>query len=222
MTNLNFLFLHSNSITSWDNMTDISSITSLLHLTLYSNPVASIPGYRHYMINSCSSLLALDEYVITDEERFEDASFGSRFRALNRYMKIYAPDFVEHLTAEKHIFNMEVDIYRLKRIYERNSPVIRVQTMFRGYRVRNDYANFFSKRKSAIIKIQKVIRGWLMRFNIKKELKEMLKEKHIEFLLMTNQEIAERWAGIKIARVLGRKLKERKRRRLELRSVLLM
>jgi hypothetical protein len=50
---------------------------------MYSNPVASIPGYRHFVVNSCFSLLALDEYIITDEERFEDAAFGKRFRALN-------------------------------------------------------------------------------------------------------------------------------------------
>ncbi len=38
----------------------------LLHLSLFNNPVVNIPGYRHFMVNSCKTLLALATYIITD------------------------------------------------------------------------------------------------------------------------------------------------------------
>ena len=82
------------------------------------------PGYRHFIVNSLPFLKALDNFVITDEERIEDASFGYRFRGLNEYMKLHVPDYNNEKSAEQHLFNLEVDVYRLKRIFERNSPSI--------------------------------------------------------------------------------------------------
>ena len=93
-----------------------------------------MPGYRHFLVNSMNSLLALDNYVITDEERIEDASFGYRFRGLNEFMKLHIPDYAKEKSAEQHLFNLEVDVYRLKRIFERNSPSIMIQSLYRGYR----------------------------------------------------------------------------------------
>ena len=47
-----------------------------------------------------TSLLALDNFVITDEERIEDASFGYRFRGLNEFMKLHIPDYSKEKSAE--------------------------------------------------------------------------------------------------------------------------
>jgi hypothetical protein len=96
----------------------------ILHITLFSNPVCNVAGYRHFMVNSIPALKALDYHVITDEERIEDASFGYRFRGLNEFMKLYIPDYEHEASAEKHLISLDVDIYRLKRIFERNSPSI--------------------------------------------------------------------------------------------------
>ena len=100
------------------------TLPAILHITLHSNPVCAIPGYRHFIVNSLPCLKALDNFVITDEERIEDASFGYRFRGLNEYMKLHIPDYLNEKSAEQHLFNLEVDVYRLKRIFERNSPSI--------------------------------------------------------------------------------------------------
>lgn len=97
------------------------------------------------------SLLALDNFVITDEERIEDASFGYRFRGLNEFMKLHIPDYAKEKSAEQHLFNLEVDIYRLKRIFERNSPSILIQSLYRGYRSRNFVKVYFNERKQKII-----------------------------------------------------------------------
>jgi len=92
-------------------------------------------------------LLALDNFVITDEERIEDASFGYRFRGLNEFMKLHIPDYAKEKSAEQHLFNLEVDIYRLKRIFERNSPSILIQSLYRGYRSRNYVKIYFNERR---------------------------------------------------------------------------
>ena len=83
-----------------------------------------------------TSLKALDEYIITDEERIDDAGFGARFRALSPYMRIYVPEFIEGLTADEHLFQIDIEIYKLKRLFERNSPSIRIQAFFRGVKKR--------------------------------------------------------------------------------------
>jgi phage terminase large subunit len=141
---------------------------------LYNNPVCAIPGYRHFIVNSIPGLKALDNFVITDEERIEDASFGYRFRALNEYMKLHIPDYLNEKSAEQHLFNLDVDVYRLKRIFERNSPSILIQSLFRGYKSRNSQKIENNKRVNNVKKIQKVVRGWLARRRFEKDLKDLL------------------------------------------------
>ena len=72
----------------------------MIHVTLFSNPVCNIPGYRHFIVNSIPGLKALDNFVITDEERIEDASFGNRFRGLNEYMAWHITDYSHEPSAE--------------------------------------------------------------------------------------------------------------------------
>lgn len=73
--------------------------------------------------------------MVTDEERIEGAKFSGRFRALSENMHIsmpyFAQDYSNETSAERHIFNLEIDIYRLKRHFEKSSPVILIQSMFR-------------------------------------------------------------------------------------------
>jgi len=120
------------------------------------------------------SLLALDNHIITDEERIEDASFGYRYRALNEYMKLHIPDYAKEKSAEQHLFNLEVDVYRLRRIFERNSPSTMIQAIFRGFRQRHYVRIKAVDNEKKVVKIQKVIRGWLVRNRFKKELMDML------------------------------------------------
>lgn len=97
---LKFLYLHNNSIGKWQDIQSLVSLPAVMHITLFANPVCAIPGYRHFIVNSIPGLKALDTFVITDEERIEDASFGYRFRALNEYMKLHIPDYKNETSAE--------------------------------------------------------------------------------------------------------------------------
>jgi hypothetical protein len=128
-------------------------------------------------------------------------------------MKIYIPEFIPNLSAEKHLFNFEVDIYRLKRIFERNSPSIRIQSLFRGFRVRTTYKNYFKRKRKSIIKIQKLVRGWILRKNMRRELYDIMKEEGLAHLTFTSQQIRERVAKAKIVKAIRfhvKRIRERK------------
>jgi hypothetical protein len=173
-------------------------------------------------VNSCRTLLALDNYIVTDEERIEDASFGYRYRALNEFMKLHIPDYAKEKSAEQHLFNLEVDVYRLKRIFERNSPSIMIQAVYRGYRQRNRVRQKMQDKMFKIIKIQKVVRGWITRHRFKKDLYDMLALSNQQFLLLSNKEIRQKNAGSVIKRFMLKKYREKKREQLEHRSALII
>jgi hypothetical protein len=195
------MYLHNNNISNWNDMQALTTMPQIMHITLYSNPVCSIPGYRHFLVNSINSLLALDNFVITDEERIEDASFGYRFRGLNEFMKLHIPDYTKEKSAEQHLFNLEVDVYRLRRIFERNSPSVLIQSLYRGYKSRNHVKVYFNERRGKIVKIQKIARGFLLRLKLKRDLRDMLRrtdEGNLEHLMMSNVELRKRAAATRI------------------------
>lgn len=140
-------------------------------------------------------LKALDNYIITDEERIEDASFGYRFRGLNEFMKLHIPDYTNERSAEQHLLNLDVDVYRLKRIYERNSPSILIQSFWRGCASRNNAKGYYKKRLTSIVKLQGWFRAVLARKQYLSELQALLKTTGDEDLLMTNEEIERRDKG---------------------------
>lgn len=142
---------------------------------MYSNPVSNL-GYRHFLVNSLQSLLALDMHIITDEERSEDVSFGDRFRAMSDYMRISVPDYTKESDARNHLISLNRDAYELKRIYERNSPSVMIQRIFRGFRIRKNISNSIGIKRESVIKIQKVARGFILRTRLKNELKKYMKE----------------------------------------------
>ena len=134
MYSLRLLYLHDNQISTWEEMSKLTALPNILHITLYDNACSTIEGYRLYIVNSIPTLIALDLHVITDEERIEGASFDGYYKAQSDNMAIPITDYSHEDSAERHIFNLEIDIWRLKRLFERSSPVIRIQTIFRGYR----------------------------------------------------------------------------------------
>jgi myosin heavy subunit len=136
----------------------------------------------------------MDLYVITDEERIEDASYGNRFKAMNEFMLIQLPEFKENMSAEKHIDTLDAELYQLRRRYELNSPIIRIQAAYRAFKVRQKYSKRLTKVRWAIRKIQKVYRGFKLRNKMKKELYELMAIKKTPYLMMSNEEMKEYYA----------------------------
>ena len=164
-------------------------------------------------MNSISGLRALDNYVITDEERIEDASFGNRFRGLNEYMKWHIPDYSDEPNADQHKFNLDIDIYRLQRCYERNSPSILIQSLFRGYKSRNFFKFYFKQRTSNALHIQRHVRGWLQRKKFMQDLKDLLAYTGDQDLLLSTEEIKRRDNARIIFRNMYRHWQKKKRER---------
>lgn len=54
LPSLQILFLHMNKISKWEDLESLVGLSHVLHLTLYWNPVAGVPGYRHFLVNSIS------------------------------------------------------------------------------------------------------------------------------------------------------------------------
>lgn len=220
MRSLQFLYLHNNKVSKWQDLQSLTSLPDVLHVTLFANPVSSIPGYRHFIVNSIPCLKALDNYVITDEERIEDASFGNRFRGLNEYMKWHITDYSDEPSAEQHKFNLEVDIYRLKRCFERNSPSILIQSLFRGYKSRNFFKFYFKQRTANALFIQKHVRGWLQRRKFIKDLRDLLAYDGEEDLLLSTEEVKRRDMARIIFRNMYRYWQKKKAQRRELAATL--
>jgi len=74
------------------------------------------------------NLLCLDTYIVTDVEKFDDIDTDTKFSPESDFMHIQLPDFVENLTAEKHIDVLDAELYHLRRQFERCSPIIRLQS----------------------------------------------------------------------------------------------
>lgn len=66
---LQIFYLHDNQLSEWTCLKSLLGLPSVLHLTLFNNPVVSVPGYRHFLVNGNQKLLALDTFLVTDEER---------------------------------------------------------------------------------------------------------------------------------------------------------
>ena len=94
---------------------------------------------------------------------------------MNEYMKLHIPDYSHETHADTHLFNLDVDRYRLKRIFEYNSPSIIIQSAFRGYRARRHYHFYYKSRKKSIVVIQKYWRGSLLRKRLRADLREVLR-----------------------------------------------
>merc|ERR1712185_174846 len=76
---LQVLYLHGNQLGSLKVAGRLSALEKLLRVTLFDNPLATHPNYRHFLVNSIFSLRALDLHVISDEELIEGAQFPTNF-----------------------------------------------------------------------------------------------------------------------------------------------
>src|SRR5690606_6250220 len=101
VSSLRILFLDHNRIQHWDNLEALTSLSDrIYHLSLSNNPICQVSGYRHYLVTKLWSLSALDDLIVTDEERMNDIGYSLRFRALSPFMRLYTPEFKQGLNAQ--------------------------------------------------------------------------------------------------------------------------
>ncbi len=84
---------------------------------MMDNQVTKLKGYRSYLVNNMSSLLALDLSIITDEERFPilkptpNSTRSDRFQPLSFHMKLRMPIYHQSSTANEHLLRTHIDLY---------------------------------------------------------------------------------------------------------------
>jgi len=166
LTSLQVLYLHMNQIAEWKYLENFTAFpSSILHITLFCNPVVNRSGYRHFLVNRVRSLIALDLHVVTDEERSDTIiAQRPRFRALSTQMSfIISPSAGALTNSMLQIQEFNLQLYVLKRTYEKNSPSILIQKNYRGHVQRMKYQNLCIKLYNASTKIASVYRGWTKR-----------------------------------------------------------
>lgn len=175
MPRLQVLYLHDNLLENWDTFTSLSFLPQIVHLTLFNNPCIHLPQYRKFMLSSLPGLLALDFHIATQEER------------LGIYMpdpeksKIWIQDVADIKSFRTHM-------YRLRRKWEKCSPSIKIQSLWRRYHVRKHMGGHMSERDRHAITIQKHVRGWLLRLHLRRDLEKMLRESKDDYLLYTPEQ----------------------------------
>ena len=175
MPRLQILYLHDNLLESWDSFSSLTALPSILHLTLFNNPCIHTPDYRKTMIASLHTLLALDFHIATHEERAGIAV------AHPEKSKIWIQDTTDLRNFRQHI-------YKLKRKWEKCSPAIKIQSMWRRFCVRKDIRGHLSEMDKLAVTIQKHVRGWLLRKKWKRDLEQLLRDNNMEHLLYTPED----------------------------------
>lgn len=210
LTELQILYLHENLLSDWDSIRPLELLPRILHITLFNNPIVHLLGYRHYMVSELQTLLVLDFYVVTDEERLTDVSYSSHFKTLTEITKF--PLQEAESNAEEELLGLySRTIYKLRRKYERCSAVIRIQSLWRGYKIRKNIGGFVGKRDQAATNIQRFVRGFLLRKKLKRDLESLLKTSNKQFLLFEPEEYVKYLAVQKIESFMISKVLKKKR-----------
>ena len=151
MKDLKIVYLHHNLIAEPKEIEKFHSNSQLTYLTIFDNPIASIPGIRYQISQKLWSLKALDFHIITDMERLgkPPTSEEEEKHALTAKTKLRWPTYSESnfsLTEPQIINAIRVEeLGNINYLFEINSPVVKIQRVYRGHFVRkkNQLVNLF-------------------------------------------------------------------------------
>ena len=132
---LQILYLHENHLPSLQQAGALASCPNLLRLTLYGNPCAKHPSYRHYCVNTLYTLRALDLNVISDEELIEGAVFSPNIGAKcpASELPLFEPDAAATEPNDKALIDIiRKELQAMNHAHARLSPVLRLQSAARG------------------------------------------------------------------------------------------
>jgi len=171
LPDLQILYLHQNQLGSLKVAGRLSSLPKLVRVTLFDNPLATHPNYRHFLVNSLFSLRALDLHVISDEELIEGAQFPTNFAALSEAALL--PVF-EHREGQPPagsrqppdqyaiLKGLTQEIVALNKVHAKLSPVLHLQGAVRGLAARGTVKTL-RKRTHAAVVVQRHTRGHMSR-----------------------------------------------------------
>lgn len=148
---LQFLMLDHNELCGQEQLELIVQVTSLKLLTLHNNPCTKIYGSRTFIISRMPKLWALDNTIVIDNER-KNITYNLKHLKLTCFipkkyeffMKSYHN--LQNKTEAEVNYALRMELYFLRRAFERTSPVLTIQKWTRMCLKRWRYIN----RKHAI------------------------------------------------------------------------
>ncbi|ETV85488.1 hypothetical protein, variant [Aphanomyces astaci] len=193
-THLSVLDVSHNHLAKWKHVHGVQACASLVLFRIHGNPISAQPSCRAVLVNQMPFLLAVDDHVITDEEKIENAQFGPRFQAKHDRMFVHmwspwlhGPPMVS--TNEAVAPALARTLVSLKRLVESNSPVIIAQRVWRGYCSRKWKMRPLHIMRHAVHTIQRVVRGSWLRRHLWTQLRQVLVPLHKERLLLPTWEM---------------------------------
>lgn len=175
LKSLQILYLHHNKINDWNNLESLKTCQSLLYITLYDNPICRYDTIRHFVVNNIPSLIAYDNYVISDEELIEGASYPPPFNAFNDKFLLPPPQYRSNVKFSSHKNALKNEIRLLLYKRSRLSPILIIQRYWRGFGFRLEFKRIARERKNGAAKFQALWRGYIKRKHLKEQLVEYLK-----------------------------------------------
>ncbi|OAF67159.1 hypothetical protein A3Q56_05114 [Intoshia linei] len=148
LNSLTMLYASANAITTFEAIHALKFTNTIKYLCLTQNLITFHPYYRHFVINSIFSLLALDSFVIADQEIIEYLAEDKNYSIdYNKYF-IDSTFLKEELNCVSKIEKFIKNFYqKINYILAHNSPIIIIQRYFRGYLIRKKL-NMFKFKKT--------------------------------------------------------------------------
>eukprot|EP00767_Chilomastix_cuspidata_P005291 gnl/Chilomastix_cuspidata/5499.p1 GENE.gnl/Chilomastix_cuspidata/5499~~gnl/Chilomastix_cuspidata/5499.p1 ORF type:complete len:1773 (+),score=274.29 gnl/Chilomastix_cuspidata/5499:36-5354(+) len=194
---LTFLYLHSNKLRNYEALGSLAALRNLRVLTLWGNPVALQPDYRPRLLELLPGLLVLDDYFISEAERYQlvddpfpNVSWGTylvplspnlRFTHAESSVPRFPPNAQKRAEVGKCPYPFadigtvlraaRTDAERLHEHERTNCPVALIQRVWRGCIARAFAKDFRSVLERGARTVQRVWRGFAARRQMDFEVK---------------------------------------------------
>lgn len=174
---------------------------------------------RHFLV-SHTNVIAIDHNLVVEEERvpgiFESVQAFSP-ETLVKFPLLAIEERPERLTEDDYICYFHQELRILRRHHIKVNPIIRLQSLYRGYKVRSSLSIEPSPRKlgKRLELIQKFFEGWRKYVEHRRRLQIILKRRGKDHLMHDNTEMKKRLITNKLKQ-LARQARERVQTKKEL------
>lgn len=171
---LHHLDLSYNSIENISSILILKSILSLKYLNLSHNLIINMIKYRREIIKLCPSLLGLDSYLISDEERYPKLCYYKRSKKYKSCSKeLYLEPFLRISYPKQSLSHLIISqcarLHALQRFANSTSPLYILKKYCRKWMKYSILTSYIPR----IIKLQALVRRFLFHCRINKAVQEV-------------------------------------------------
>ena len=156
LAELSILRLDNNQVADWRAILPMQASTSLVFLSLHSNPFCQSPKYRAFVVNLIPNLKGLDRFAVSDEELSENVEFSVGYEACS--LRYRLPGFVSDRSEsaqqlvddQSQMRYANTVVHAVHNICTTCSPTLRIQGAYQRYK-------FYKEEKEMLSSAAKVI-----------------------------------------------------------------